>query len=174
MLLPANRQNNERTKTPRKRVSLLPFVLPLKRCHRNSLPSSCIVQTRLLFFFSFQILSVRRFFFLKPLKKAPSRVMERVESFESCVPLRKKTNERKDLPERLRNNNNNNNIMRRRRRRQRRRRHEHHHQQKRRNAKRDRRRLLLPKRRRRRKQREKKKKKMVTVQLLRRRRNERL
>lgn len=96
MLLPANRQNNERTKTPRKRVSLLPFVLPLKRCHRNSLPSSCIVQTRLLFFFSFQILSVRRFFFLKPLKKAPSRVMERVESFESCVPLRKKTNERKN------------------------------------------------------------------------------
>ena len=103
MLLPANRQNNnnERTKTPkRKRVSLLPFVLPLlKRCHRNALPSSCSVQTRLLlFFFSFQLLSVGRFFFfLKPLKKAPSRVMERVESFtESCVPLRKKTkNERK-------------------------------------------------------------------------------
>ena len=97
MLLPANRQNNnERTKTPRKRVSLLPFVLPLKRCHRNSLPSSCIVQTRLLFFFSFQILSVGRFFFfLKPLKKAPSRGMERVESFESRVPVRKKTNERK-------------------------------------------------------------------------------
>ena len=104
MLLPANRQNNnnERTKTPkRKRVSLLPFVLPLlKRCHRNALPSSCSVQTRLLlFFFSFQLLSVGRFFFfLKPLKKAPSRVMERVESFtESCVPLRKKTkNERKN------------------------------------------------------------------------------
>jgi len=97
VLLPANRQNNnERTKTPRKRVSLLPFVLPLKRCHRNSLPSSCIVQTRLLFFFSFQILSVGRFFFfLKPLKKAPSRGMERVESFESRVPVRKKTNERK-------------------------------------------------------------------------------
>ena len=103
MLLPANRQNNnnERTKTPkRKRVSLLPFVLPLlKRCHRNALPSSYSVQTRLLlFFFSFQLLSVGRFFFfLKPLKKAPSRVMERVESFtESCVPLRKKTkNERK-------------------------------------------------------------------------------
>jgi hypothetical protein len=73
--------NNERTKTPkRKRVSLLPFVLPLlKRCHRNALPSSCSVQTRLLlFFFSFQLLSVGRFFFfLKPLKKAPSRVMER-------------------------------------------------------------------------------------------------
>ena len=171
MLLPANRQNNnERTKTPRKRVSLLPFVLPLKRCHRNSLPSSCIVQTRLLFFFSFQILSVGRFFFfLKPLKKAPSRVMERVESFAF---LCKRENKRKKkfviFDCETTTTTTTTTSCHRRRRRQRRRRHEHHHQQKRRNAKRDRRRLLLKRRRR-----KQKKKKMVMLQLLR-RRNKRL
>ena len=38
--------------------------------------------------------SVGRFFFLKPLKKAPSSCYGK--SGESCVPLRKKTNERKN------------------------------------------------------------------------------
>jgi hypothetical protein len=74
---PTKQQQRENENTEETRFSAS-LVLPLKRCHRNALPSSCIVQTRLLFFFSFQILSVGRFFFfLKPLKKAPSRVMER-------------------------------------------------------------------------------------------------
>ena len=174
MLLPANRQNNERTKTPRKRVSLLP-VLPLKQCHRNSLPSSFIVQTRLLFFFSFQILR-QTLLLLKAAKESP--FARYGKSGEFCV-LRSfaKENKRKKkfvIFDCETTTTTTTTSCHRRRRRQRRRRHEHHHQQKRRNAKRDRRRLLLLKRRRRKQREKKKKKKMVTVQLLRRRRNERL
>jgi len=60
-------RENENTEETRFSASL---VLPLKQCHRNSLPSSFIVQTRLLFFFSFQILR-QTLLLLKAAKESP-------------------------------------------------------------------------------------------------------